>query len=160
MDHDYDDDNGNDPAGTPPGTSNPHGDTGASSGTVTPPANDPKEHTRQCPPTPRKPIEEEEAIDIDGHTKVSRAVTSTAKEYESSTKSRRYDSGYHSHSRAYVEMLAEFLSPEPLKYRPPSLVYFWPISDDCPDNYEHGKLMVTLGQLVQDEPWEVWRFHL
>ena len=29
-----------------------------------------------------------------------------------------------------------------------------------PEHYEHGKLMVTLGQLVQDEPWEVRRFHL
>jgi hypothetical protein len=39
-------------------------------------------------------------------------------------------------------------------------VSIWPLSDDCPDNYEHGKFMVTRGQLVNDEPWEVRRFHL
>ena len=57
-------------------------------------------------------------------------------------------------------MLAEFFAPESLKYKVPSPVSVWPLSDDCPDNYEHGKLMVTLGQLVQEEPWKVWRFHL
>jgi hypothetical protein len=31
---------------------------------------------------------------------------------------------------------------------------------DCLDNFENGKFMLPLGQLVQDEPWEVRRFHL
>ena len=159
MGHDYDDDNDNDLAGTPPGASNPQGDTGAASSTVTPPASDPKVHTWQCPPTPRKPTEEEETIPTH-HTKMSWAVTSIAKEYESSTKYARYHSSYHSRSRAYAKMLAEFFAPESLKYKVPSPVSVWPLSDDCPDNYGHGKLMVTLGQLVQDEPWEVCRFHL
>ena len=42
---------------------------------------------------------------------------------------------------------------------PPTPPLVWPLSNDCPDNYEHGKFMLTLGQLVE-EPWEVWRIHL
>jgi hypothetical protein len=34
-----------------------------------------------------------------------------------------------------------------------------PLSDDCPETYEHGKFMVTMGQLLE-EPWEIRRFHL
>ena len=33
------------------------------------------------------------------------------------------------------------------------------MSDDCPDNYEHGKFMMTLGDLLENK-WEVRRFHL
>jgi hypothetical protein len=57
-------------------------------------------------------------------------------------------------------MLADFFSPQCLKHRPPTPVLIWPLSDDCPNNYEHGKFMVTLGQLVLEEPWEIRRFHL
>jgi hypothetical protein len=39
----------------------------------------------------------------------------------------------------------------------PALV--WPWSDDCPENYEHGKFMLTMGQLM-DEEWETRTFHL
>jgi hypothetical protein len=28
------------------------------------------------------------------------------------------------------------------------------------ENFENGKFMLPLGQLVQEEPWEVRRFHL
>jgi hypothetical protein len=31
--------------------------------------------------------------------------------------------------------------------------------DDCPNKYEHGKFMMTLGNLLE-EKWEVRRFHL
>lgn len=34
----------------------------------------------------------------------------------------------------------------------------WPLSDDCLENYEPGKYMLTLGQLLQ-ELWEIRRFH-
>jgi hypothetical protein len=60
-------------------------------------------------------------------------------------------------------MLAAFFTPEHLKpqcLRPKTPLSIWPLSDDCLDNYEHGKFMLTLGQLVNDELWEVRRFHL
>jgi hypothetical protein len=160
---DYGDDNdnagpGSTPPGTPPGTSNPQ-DTGATQGTDTPLASDLKEHTRQCPPSPRKPIEEEESQPAH-HTKTSWAATNIAKEYASLTKFERYASGKHSQSIIYAEMLADFFTPQYLKHKPPTPVSIWPPSDDCPDNYKHGKFMVTLGQLVQEGPWEVRRFHL
>ena len=58
-----------------------------------------------------------------------------------------------------MEMLADFFTPPGLKYRPRTPVVVWPLSLDCPNNYEHGKFMLPLGQLVQ-ESWEVQRFHL
>jgi hypothetical protein len=36
----------------------------------------------------------------------------------------------------------------------------WPISDECPGHFEHGKFMISKAQLVCEEPWEVRRFHL
>ena len=56
--------------------------------------------------------------------------------------------------------LTDFSTPACLNYReltPPS---FWPLTPDCPDNFENGKFVLPLGQLVQEEPWEVRRFHL
>jgi hypothetical protein len=50
-----------------------------------------------------------------------------------------------------VEMLAEFFTPESLKYMVPSPVSVWPLLDDCPDNYKHGKFMVTWGRAVGDK---------
>ena len=34
----------------------------------------------------------------------------------------------------------------------------WGRSDDCPENYEQGKFMLTIGELLE-EKWEVRRFH-
>jgi hypothetical protein len=151
LNYDYDNDNGNDlaaaPPGTPHGMSNPQGDIGAALGIVTPPARDPKEDTRQCPPVPRKPTEEEETIPAH-HTKASWAATVIAKEHQSPAMFERYASGKHSQCIIYTEMLADFFTPQYLKHRPPTPVSIWPLSDDCPNNYEHGKVMVTLGQLV------------
>jgi hypothetical protein len=51
------------------------------------------------------------------------------------------------------------LSTPCLNYReqtPPSI---WGLTLDCPENFENGKFMVPLGQLIE-EPWEVLRFHL
>jgi hypothetical protein len=57
-------------------------------------------------------------------------------------------------------MLADFFTPQYLKHRPLTPMSICPLSYDFPNNYEHGKVMVTLGQLVQEELWEVRRFHL
>ena len=56
-------------------------------------------------------------------------------------------------------MLTDFFTPC-LNYRertPPSI---WPLMPDCLDNFENGKFVLPLGQLIQEEPWEVRRFHL
>lgn len=47
-----------------------------------------------------------------------------------------------------------------LNYMPPTQqASFWhPTDEDCPDKYENGKMMLPIGQLVE-ELWEVWRFH-
>ena len=36
----------------------------------------------------------------------------------------------------------------------------WPLSDNCPGHYEHGKFMLTKQQLIHEESWEVRRFYL
>jgi hypothetical protein len=36
----------------------------------------------------------------------------------------------------------------------------WPLTPDCPKNFENGKFTLSLGQLVREELWEVQRFHL
>lgn len=155
-DYDYEDDHHQGPD-TPPGLSNPEEDAGAAPGAVTPPASDPNEDTRQCPPALTKPRDQEDIID--GLTKLECMVIALSKEYISSTKYDRYDfANQLSFSRACAEMLAGFFTTKYL--RAPLLVSIWPLSDDCPDNYEYGKFMLTKGQLVQDEPWEVRRFHL
>ena len=56
-------------------------------------------------------------------------------------------------------MLIDFSTPL-LNYRPRTPSSVWPLTPDCPDNFENGKFMLHLGQLVQEEPWEVRRFHL
>jgi hypothetical protein len=91
----------------------------------------------------RKPIEEEGTIPAH-HTMASWAAAIIAKEYQSSTKFERYAFGKHSQSIIYTEMLAVFFTPQYLKHRPPTLVSIWQLLDECPDNYEHGKFMVTM----------------
>ena len=63
-------------------------------------------------------------------------------------------------SKCCIQIYSKLSSYNPcLNYRPPTLPSCWPLSDDCPDNYEHGMFMLTLGQLVE-KPCEVRRFHL
>jgi hypothetical protein len=85
------------------------------------------------------------------YTKVNRAVTKIAKELQISTKYERNASSNHSHRCA--ETLAWLFTPEYLKYMMSSPMD-WPLSNDCLENYEHGKYMLPLGQLIE-EPWEI-----
>ena len=57
-------------------------------------------------------------------------------------------------------MLTDFSTPSCLNYRPPTLPSVWPLTPYCPNNFKNGKFMLPLGQLIQDEPWKVQRFHL
>ena len=56
-------------------------------------------------------------------------------------------------------MLIDFCTPF-LDYRERTPLSIWPLSPDCLDNFENDKFMLSLGQLVQEEPWDVGRFHL
>lgn len=67
----------------------------------------------------------------------------------------RYASCNHSYSPTYVEILAQFLNLKSLnKVMSP---IGCPLLNDCPKNYEHGKYMLPLGQLVE-ELQEIRRF--
>ena len=57
-------------------------------------------------------------------------------------------------------ILTYFCTPPYLNYRPQTPPLVWPLTPDCPDNFENGKFMLPLGQLVQEELWEIRRFHL
>ena len=50
------------------------------------------------------------------------------------------------------------IAPLGLSYRPPSPGGHW-LLKECPDNFENGKFMLTLTQLVTEEEWETRRFH-
>jgi hypothetical protein len=107
----------------------------------TQPASDPKEPTPQCPPSLTKDTQEETILSTGTlqakdpkqsdiiYTKVNRAVIEIAKEYQTSTEYERYASGNHSRSRTYAKMLAEFFTPQYLKYRMLSPAG-WPLSVD------------------------------
>ena len=47
-----------------------------------------------------------------------------------------------------------------LNYREATPSEVWPLSSDWTDNFKKGKFMLTLGQLIQEESWELRRFHL
>jgi hypothetical protein len=55
-------------------------------------------------------------------------------------------------------MLIDFSTPC-LNYRERTLPLVWPLTPDCPDNFENGKFMLPLGTLLK-ELWEIRRFHL
>ena len=57
-------------------------------------------------------------------------------------------------------MLTDFSTPPCLNYKTRTLPSVWPLTPDCHDKFENGKFMLPLGQLLQEEPWEVLRFHL
>ena len=86
-----------------------------------PPAGGLRAGKGQCPPAPRKPIEEEEAIPWN-HVETSWASYQIAREYESSTHIERYATGKNSQQIVYAEMLVDFFTPPGLKYRPRILV--------------------------------------
>ena len=118
-DDDSGDDNGGDdndnasgsgtspPGSPPPGNSNPHGGIGATLGDVTPPpARCLNEGTSQCP-SPRKPIDEEEAIPRNP-TKTSWVAYQIADKHPYSTMFERYATSKHSQSIIHFEMLSAF----------------------------------------------------
>jgi len=85
------------------------------------------------------------------YTKMHHTVNEIIKQFKSTTENERYHSFNCSSSPTCAEILAEFFTPKPLNGMPSTVG--WPLSDDCLENYEPGKYMLTLGQLVQ-EPWK------
>lgn len=51
------------------------------------------------------------------------------------------------------------IAPLGLSYRPPSPGGRW-LLEECPDNFENGKFMLSKVQLVEQEEWITRRFHI
>jgi len=105
----------------------------------------------------RKFADEEEAMPLN-HTKLSWVAYQIANKHPYSTMFERFATCEYSQSIIQLEMKAAFSLPNILSpgVAPPSI---WGLSDYCPNNYEHGKFMMTLDDLLE-EKWEVRRFHL
>jgi hypothetical protein len=127
--------------------SNPQGDTGGALGHQTPPPSKGKE---KYPPAPKKPTEEEGHKPT--HHTTTMAAFNIAKEHKYTMMFKRYICLWQLNivSSLCVRrsmMLTDFFTPC-LNYRERTPPSFWPLTPDCPNNFENGKFILPLGQLV------------
>jgi hypothetical protein len=112
---------------------------------TTPSASDPKGDKQSCPPHQKR----------HGYTTVGKALISIEKEHQSSSTFLRY-AFEQCVGGVTCKVFYSWLSH--VLHRPKSPVG-WPCLDDCPENYELGKYMLTLGELME-ELWDMRKFHL